>query len=288
MPYITNQQITTAMLMVSQDFPSHQLTNHLDAKLVSSTWDRLKHSQWLFKISRQPHIETSSEQGSHLCAEWLANTGSGSFEAVPKTTEWNWNRKWVPDVRNASTCSREVTRQGAEVSPWKLSRDHSDEGDCLKLLLVKWIGPGHWQPGKDMHCVPDLANCITSSTPAPMGMARLPLEKCSYWFSWAIPRKMVLIIVDAHYKWPEVILMHSTIAQQTITALSSLLACYGLPDQLVFNNWLQFTSGEFAHFLKRNGIKQIQSEPYHPSSNGLAEHSSRPSSEPWVQERRTV
>ena len=90
-------------------------------------------------------------------------------------------------------------------------------------------------------------------------------------FAGPFQGKMFLIIVDAHSKWPEVIQMPSTTAQQTISALSSVFSRYGLPDQLVSDNGPQFTSEEFAHFLKRNGIKQIRSAPYHPSSNGLAE-----------------
>ena len=83
--------------------------------------------------------------------------------------------------------------------------------------------------------------------------------------------KMFLIVVDAHSKWPEVIPMSSTTAPKTIAALQSLFAKYGLPEQLVSDNGSQFTSEEFAHFMKANGIKHIHSAPYHPSSNGLAE-----------------
>ena len=65
--------------------------------------------------------------------------------------------------------------------------------------------------------------------------------------------------------------MSSTNSHQTITALQSLFAKYGLPEQLVSDNGPQFTSDDFAHFVKSNGIKHIRSAPYHPSSNGLAE-----------------
>ena len=83
--------------------------------------------------------------------------------------------------------------------------------------------------------------------------------------------KTFLIVVDAHSKWPEVITMSSTNSHQTITALQTLFAKYGLPEQLMSDNGPQFTSDDFAHFVKSNGIKHIRSAPYHPSSNGLAE-----------------
>ena len=83
--------------------------------------------------------------------------------------------------------------------------------------------------------------------------------------------KMFLILLDAHSKWPEVVPMSSTTASQTIEALQIIFSKYGLPEQLVSHNGPQFSSDEFAQFMRANGIKHIQSAPYHPSSNGLAE-----------------
>ena len=83
--------------------------------------------------------------------------------------------------------------------------------------------------------------------------------------------KMFFISVDAHSKWPEVIEMKKTTAEKTITILRKLFSSYGLPEQIVTDNGPQFTSDEFATFLKENGIKHIRSSPYHPSSNGAAE-----------------
>ena len=82
----------------------------------------------------------------------------------------------------------------------------------------------------------------------------------------------MLTVGDAHSKWPDVMLMSSTTSQATIHALRQLFATYGLPQQLVLDNGPQFSSVEFATFLARNGVKHIRSSPYHPSTNGLAEH----------------
>ena len=83
--------------------------------------------------------------------------------------------------------------------------------------------------------------------------------------------KMFFIIVDAHSKWPEVVMMSSTTSQSTMEALRSTFSQFGLPEQLVSDNGPQFTSEEFAQFMRGNGIKHILCAPYHPSSNGLAE-----------------
>ena len=82
---------------------------------------------------------------------------------------------------------------------------------------------------------------------------------------------MFLVVIDAHSKWIEAFPMKSTTSQATIQRLRTLFAQFGIPNTLVSDNGPNFTSAEFAEFLKRNGITHIQTAPYHPSSNGLAE-----------------
>ena len=76
---------------------------------------------------------------------------------------------------------------------------------------------------------------------------------------------MFLVAVDAFSKWPHVFI------EQSIEAIRLLFANYGLPEHIVSDNGLQFTSEEFAVFMESNGIKHTRSAPYHPSTNGLAE-----------------
>ena len=63
----------------------------------------------------------------------------------------------------------------------------------------------------------------------------------------------------------------STIASKTINVLHGVFAIYGLPDQIVSDNGLQFIADEFQMFLKSNGVKHIRSAPYHPATNGAVE-----------------
>ena len=53
--------------------------------------------------------------------------------------------------------------------------------------------------------------------------------------------------------------------------LRTLFSRFGKPETIVSEYGTCFTSYEFKQFLKRNGIKQLLSAPYHPSTNGLAE-----------------
>ena len=45
-------------------------------------------------------------------------------------------------------------------------------------------------------------------------------------------RKMFLIVVDAHSKWPELLIANSTTSHGTMEALRTLFGRYGLPQQL--------------------------------------------------------
>ena len=86
---------------------------------------------------------------------------------------------------------------------------------------------------------------------------------------------MFLIVVDAKCKWMEVVPMSSTSASSTITALRSLFAIHGLPEEIVADNGPQFVAGEMKDFLKANGVRLCLSSPYHPASNGEAERAVR-------------
>ena len=47
---------------------------------------------------------------------------------------------------------------------------------------------------------------------------------------------------------------------------------HGLPVTVVSDNETPFQSNDFDEFMKANGITHCRVPPYHPSSNGLAEH----------------
>ena len=57
----------------------------------------------------------------------------------------------------------------------------------------------------------------------------------------------------------------------TIEHLRRTFSTHGIPDTIVSDNSICFTSNEFIHFCKMNGLKHITSAPYHPSTNGMAE-----------------
>ena len=135
-----------------------------------------------------------------------------------------------------------------------------------------------WWPGIDAeietlvrHCAAcqSIRNSQPPTTLHPWAWPNRPWQRVH--LDFAGPGHMFLLMVDAHSKWLEVIMMTSTTAEKTITELRKVFASYGLPEQLISDNGPQFTSSEFDVFMKCNGIKHILTAPYHPKSNGEAE-----------------
>jgi len=82
---------------------------------------------------------------------------------------------------------------------------------------------------------------------------------------------MFLVMVDSHSKWMDVHRVNSSNARMTAEKLSASFATHGIPNVLVSNSELSFTSQEFAYFMKPNGIRYIRTAQYHPSPNSLEE-----------------
>ncbi|KAG8240269.1 hypothetical protein J437_LFUL015339 [Ladona fulva] len=66
-----------------------------------------------------------------------------------------------------------------------------------------------------------------------------------------------LVIVDARTKWPEVFPLKNATSQATINAISSVIACFGVSEQLVSDNGPQFTTTEFKRFCKKFQIQHV-------------------------------
>ena len=60
---------------------------------------------------------------------------------------------------------------------------------------------------------------------------------------------MFFVFVDSHSKWLAGVPMETTTTERTLDVLRLLFARYGLPNQLVSDNGLQFTSREFEECM---------------------------------------
>ena len=138
-----------------------------------------------------------------------------------------------------------------------------------------------WWPGIDLEVDETVKNCDScqrsrnSPAVAPLQPWEWPKRAWAHIhidFVGPLLGYMFLVTVDAHSKWMDVKAMKSATSSSTIEHLRSLFATHGLPELLVSDNGTVFTSSEFKRFLQQNGIRHSTCAPYHPSTNGLAEH----------------
>ena len=90
-------------------------------------------------------------------------------------------------------------------------------------------------------------------------------------YAGPVDNHMLLVVVDAFSKWIEVFPVKFASLATTIGKLRALFTTRGIPESIVSDNGSPFTSSEMKEFFTANGVKQVTSSPYHPSSNGLAE-----------------
>ena len=149
------------------------------------------------------------------------------------------------------------------------------------ITRMKTLARGYvWWPSMDSELEDSVKHCskcqehqrLPAKAPMhPWEWPDRPWARIHVDYAGPIEGKMVLIMVDAHSKWLEALVVNSATSQATIEKLRSVFATHGLPEVLVSDNGSVFTSAEFDEFVRRNGIKHLTSAPYHPASNGLAE-----------------
>jgi hypothetical protein len=81
--------------------------------------------------------------------------------------------------------------------------------------------------------------------------------------------------MDYYTKWPEVALCGSATSAAVIEFLTGLFDRFGLVDEVVTDNGVQFTSSEFAEFLQSLGIRHCRTALYSPQANAEAERMNR-------------
>ena len=138
-----------------------------------------------------------------------------------------------------------------------------------------------WWPGIDADLEKKVKECCCACEANKKSPALAPLHTWDWpshpWTRLHIDHagpflgKAFLILVDAHSKWMDVVIVPSTSSQATIKALRPIFATDSLPEIIVSDNGSAFTSEEFQEFVKQNEIRHLWSAPYHPASNGLAE-----------------
>jgi len=87
--------------------------------------------------------------------------------------------------------------------------------------------------------------------------------------------RFAVVVIDYHSKWVEVELMAEVTARRVIQMLHRLFHREGVPECVVSDNGVQFTSREFVTLLAEYGVQHQKTPVYHPMANGLVERFNR-------------
>ena len=148
----------------------------------------------------------------------------------------------------------------------------------MKALACSYV----WWAGMDIEIENTVKSCnacqINHTMPAkapahPWEKTTSPWVRLHIDFAGPFLDKMFFIIYDLFLKWINVIPMKNIKATSVISCLRNVFSTHGIPYFLVSDNEPSFSSQEFNEFCKVNRIKHLKIAPYHPSSNGAAEHS---------------
>lgn len=74
---------------------------------------------------------------------------------------------------------------------------------------------------------------------------------------------MLLVVVDASTKWIEAVPVRQASTSSLIASFRSIFARFGVPRTIVTDNGTQFTSEEFATFVKNKNITHLRMAVYH-------------------------
>ena len=223
-------------------------------------------------------LKAATRQDSVL-SKVLLYTKCGWPSTIPEVLKPYWKRRLEISLED------ECIIWGIRVIiPYKLRKKVLQELHQSHVGIVRMKATARsylWWPGLDQEIEELVKGCTQCQSVRnapevaplhPWLWPTKPWKRIHIDFAGPLRGHSYLILVDAHSKWPEVIDMKSnTTSAATITELRKIFARYGLPEQLVSDNGLQFVSAEFTQFLKSNGVKHIKSAPYHPSTNGIAE-----------------
>ena len=230
----------------------------------------------IFSKKIGPGPKFSAEQNfrdsSFLCSQWLwPTTVDSSFNPFS-------SRRHELSVCNGCVLwgNRVIIPKSGHQTILDELHDSHQGTSCMKERARMVV----WWPRLDKQIEAMASSCVKCQaarnlpplTPLhPWSFPERPWCRLHMDYAGPVNNHMLLVVVNAFSKWIEVFPVKSASSATTIEKLRCLFATHGIPESIVSDNGSPFTSSEMKEFLMANGVKQITSSPYHPSSNGLAE-----------------
>lgn len=174
-----------------------------------------------------------------LSSRWKANASCwGSHVIIPKSLQGDILKEWC----------MQHTR-------WYIP----DKETSKKLCMVAQFGQPDRGPCQRMHPLPEQLWLSSFCSPEPTELACQTLAVDPYWFCRLFLRKNVLggwcQLQMARVIWDGTGNCNSH--HCCIASALCPVQPYGLPNQLVSDNGLQFTPEEFWKFLKTKGVQHV-------------------------------
>ena len=195
-------------------------------------------------------------------------------------------QKFVHVFSDLSVCDDLVLRGECIVIPEKLQdqildichEGHQGLVKCKKLLRSKV-----WFPGIDKamkkktdDCIPCRATAVQRNERNPLQMSPLPNGP---WINVSADHcgpfptgELVLVVIDEYSRFPEVEIVNSTTAKETIRAMEKMFAEHGTPESMKTDNGPPFQSLEFKEFCAEKGFNHHRVTPLWPEGNGQVEN----------------
>ena len=171
--------------------------------------------------------------------------------------------------------SRVVIPRGLQERVLKMLHEMHPGMSRMKALARSYV----WWPRIDSDIEALVRSCVTclehQKNPASAPVHPWEQPFCAWQrlhIDFAEVLKMYfLIVVDVYSRWLEVVKVAGTSTKETVNKLRSIFATHGLPEVIVSDNGPAFISEDYKKYLKLNGISNMKTAPYHPSSNGPVE-----------------
>ena len=83
--------------------------------------------------------------------------------------------------------------------------------------------------------------------------------------------RFLFIAIDKFIKWHEVEPVRGIPVGAAVKFIKGLVCCFGVPNRIITDNGMQFTSGVFKAYCANLGTQICYASVAHPRSNGQAE-----------------
>ena len=80
-----------------------------------------------------------------------------------------------------------------------------------------------------------------------------------------------LVVMDHYLRFIEILSLVETTSQVVIQKLKSVVARWGIPEELISDNCTQFNSQQFDELKAKYGMKHTTSSPHHLQANSAAD-----------------